>query len=290
MNQAHDTWMASKHGPILSDINSCTACHAKEGAFGYIKAKVAGFASVFYHVLGLLSGESLEVEKGTKPVYCLKSGCHTINDLDNDYKVWVNHPFHVNKGFKCESCHDRIAHGWDEDIQSVPSMQDTCFNCHDDKTASHDNCGLCHVYQEGMLKGSGGFGIPENPSPHGEGLSCRDCHTHACATDHETCYSCHDSDIVDEIATQQTEVSKKLEKIKKTLNQLDRILKQYENYGLLTQEDYTLFQMVKKNYEFIEKDLSRGVHNYYYTKEMLSFCDERADAIIAGIRTKLTSK
>ena len=290
MNQAHDTWMSSKHGPILGDIDSCMACHAEEGMLGYIKAKLEGVRSVYYHITGQITGRYLEVARGTKPVYCTKSGCHSLGNLDSGLKINVNHKFHAQKGFNCVSCHDRIAHGWDEGLRSTPNMQDTCFNCHNNETASHDDCGMCHIYQENMLKGIEGVGVARMPSPHSDDLSCRDCHTHACSPDLKNCTNCHDDNIVDDMTSLQVEVSMSVERLRGTLRQLERIVKLYkseENPGseTLFKRELGLYADARKNYEFILKDLSRGFHNFEYVMRLLDVSTEKANKAIALFST-----
>ncbi|MBN2373439.1 NapC/NirT family cytochrome c [bacterium] len=292
MNQAHDTWMSSKHGPILGEIDSCIACHAEEGAMGYIKVKLAGIKSVYYHVTGQITGGYLEVVKGTKPVYCIKTGCHSMKNLDTGLKIRVNHDFHTKMGFKCVACHDRIAHGWDDDLRSSPNMQNTCFNCHDEKNVSHEDCGKCHIYQENMLKGSGGKGLEDVPSAHGEDISCKDCHKKACFPDLNTCSSCHDNDLINEVNRRQAEVAIELENLKYTLKQLDRIFRYYEQEEnqdkTFFEEKYKLFELAKANYEFISKDLSRGVHNFDYVWKMLDLSKQKADSIISSYKNTFT--
>jgi len=290
MNQAHDTWMSSKHGPILGEIDSCMACHAEEGALGYIKAKLSGIRSVYYHITGQITGRYLEVLKGTKPVYCTKSGCHSLNNLDLELKINVNHEFHARMGFNCISCHDRIAHGWDEGLRSTPNMQETCFNCHNNKIASHNDCGMCHVYQMNMLKGVGGAGVENLTSPHNEDLSCRDCHTHACAPDLKNCSDCHKGNIVDEMAAHQAEVSMALEKLRSTLQQLERIVERHQSGDLpecdnLLEGEVKLYNEARENYEFILKDLSRGFHNFEYVRDLLAVSFERANSAISRFAT-----
>ncbi len=291
MNQAHDTWISSRHGPILGEIDSCMACHAEEGALGYIKAKLAGVKSVYYHITGQITGRYLEVARGTKPVYCTKSGCHSLDDLDSGLKINVNHKSHAQKGFNCVSCHDRIAHGWDEGLRSTPNMQEICFNCHDNKTASHDDCGMCHIYQESMLKGIERAGVKSMPSPHSDDLSCMDCHTHACSPDLKNCTNCHDSNIIDEMASLQSEVSMAVERLRGTLVQLERIVKHYNKSKEITgsealiEKELGLYMDAKKNYEFILRDLSRGFHNFKYVWNILEVSTEKANRAITLFST-----
>ena len=282
MNQAHDTWMSSKHGPILGEIDSCMACHAEEGVIGYIKAKLSGIRSVYYHITGQITGRYLEVVKGTKPVYCTKSGCHALNDLDSGLKINVNHEFHARMGFNCISCHDRIAHGWDEGLRSTPNMQDACFNCHNNHIASHDHCGMCHVYQEKMLEGAGGVGVECIPSPHKEDFACKDCHTHACAPDLHNCTDCHEDSIIGEMTSRQAEVSMTLEGLRSTLQQLERIIERCQSRNFpecenLLDDEIRLYNEAKENYELILKDLSRGFHNFQYVRELLEVSTQKAD-------------
>lgn len=286
MNQAHDTWMASKHGPILSEIDSCMACHAEEGAWGYIKAKVGGLASVYYHISGQITDYYQEVAKGKNPVYCTKSECHDVNDLGVDLKIRVDHKFHEEKGFACASCHDRIAHGWDEGLRDSPNMQHSCFNCHDGKTAPQDDCGMCHIYQDKMLKG---IGMDDIFSCHGDDLLCTDCHIKACTPDVETCSSCHDEDIFDQAEQLQTKISVALEELKATFSQLDRIFAHYSsnksmNNKTFYKKNHRFYVEAMKNYQFIKKDSSRGVHNPDYVWKLVQISKEKAELIILSLK------
>jgi len=282
MNQAYDTWISSKHGPILGEIDNCMACHAEEGVWGYIKAKLSGIRSVYYHITGQISGHYLEVLKGSKPVYCTKSGCHMVENLDEELSINVNHRQHAQMGFDCVSCHDRIAHGWDDELRSSPRMQDTCFQCHDNSTASHEDCGMCHIYQERMLNGIGGKGVEPFSSPHGGVLVCKDCHTHACAPDLRTCTSCHEDAVIGGMHDQQAEVSIALEKLRCILRQLERIVDRFESVGVQGLEGESgLYDDARENYEFIVRDLSRGFHNFNYVKKMLEVSIEKADEAVS---------
>ena len=282
MNQAHDTWISSKHGPILGEIDSCMACHAEEGAWGYIKAKLSGIRSVYYHITGQITGHYLEVLKGTKPVYCTKSGCHMIEGLDEELSINVNHKQHEEMGFNCVTCHDRIAHGWDDELRSSPHMQDTCFYCHDNSNASHDDCGMCHIYQERMLRGIEGREVEPLPSPHGEMLECKDCHTRACAPDLQTCTSCHEDMVIEEMHDRQAEVSRALEHLRSNSRQVERIIKSFEIAGVPGLEaESALYEDARENYEFIVRDLSRGFHNFDYVRMMLDISIDKSNEAIS---------
>jgi cytochrome c nitrite reductase small subunit len=298
MDRAHDTWVSSKHGPILGEIDSCIVCHAEEGAWGYIKAKLSGIRSVYYHITGQIAGRYFEIAKGSKPVYCLKTGCHTMKNLDKGLKISVNHDLHSQKGFKCVSCHDRIAHGLDENLRSSPGMQETCFICHDHNTsATHDDCGKCHIYQKDMLNGIGGAGIENIPSPHGEDFSCKECHTQSCAPDLLACSSCHDQSLLGTINERQEKVSVRLEELRASLKQLERILKGYNESAtglknrikeiILYRKVKIPYELAKSNYEFVSNDLSRGVHNFEYTWKMLTISNEEVNKAIILFKTTI---
>jgi hypothetical protein len=137
-----------------------------------------------------------------------------------------------------------------------------------------------------MLNGIEGVGVISMPSPHSDDLSCRDCHTHACSPDLKNCTNCHDSDIIDEMASLQAEVSMEIERLRGTLRQLERIVKHYklkENPGseILLDNELGLYIEAKKNYEFILRDLSRGFHNFEYVWNILEVSTEKANRAIA---------
>lgn len=210
-----------------------------------------------------------------------------MDNLDSGLKINVNHKNHAHLGFNCVSCHDRIAHGWDEGLRSTPNMQSTCFNCHDNKMASHDDCGMCHVYQENMLKGIKGVGVEKTPSPHSEDLLCGDCHAHACSPDLKNCTNCHESDIIEDMTSLQADISMAIERLRGSIRQLERIVNRYKSketasIETLIENELKLYNEVKENYEFISKDLSRGFHNFEYVWNMLEASTEKAKRAISS--------
>lgn len=288
MGSAHDTWMASKHGPLLSDIDNCYVCHAKEGFFGYVASKFAGVKSLYFHITNKYD----EIGGRKKPVFCIKSGCHTLESIDKNLKINVNHIFHLDRGNKCVDCHNRIAHGWDPDSRNTPSMDKFCFKCHDNTTAPKDQCDLCHVFQDKMLRGKGAMGIEDYPSAHAEELVCQDCHSDACSPTMTPCQNCHEQEIITSYKLRQFEICKDLENLNGYLKQLERIFSM-PKYKLDTyNKEKELYEFAKHNYNFILNDKTKGFHNFTYCEDTLFFCLKNMEEVMnkfvgaqtAGIR------
>ncbi|MGA1869422.1 MAG: NapC/NirT family cytochrome c [bacterium] len=278
MGSAHDTWMASKHGPLLGDIDSCYVCHAEEGLIGYIKSKLEGVTSLYFH----LTGNFDDIGGRQKPVYCIKSGCHTMEDIEKDLTINVNHVFHLENGNKCVDCHDRIAHGWDPSIRNSPDMKKFCFKCHNNIIAPKDNCGMCHIYQENMLKGITAQGIENHPSIHGDELTCKNCHAMACNPSLNSCQECHGEEIIESLKKRQFEVSVSLEQLNNSLRQLKRIFESPRYQGDEYKKERECYEMAQYNYNFILKDKSRGFHNFIYCTTILDAAIASMDAIMIG--------
>ncbi|MGA1823673.1 MAG: NapC/NirT family cytochrome c [bacterium] len=285
MGNAHDTWMASKHGPLLGDIDNCYVCHAKEGFFGYIASKLEGVTSLYFH----LTGKFDDIGGREKPVYCIKSGCHTTEDIEKDLTINVNHLFHLENGNKCVDCHDRIAHGWDPSIRNSPDMKEFCFKCHNNTIAPKDNCAMCHIYQENMLKGINAKGIKDSPSTHREELTCKSCHAEACTPTLTSCTDCHEEDIIKSVKTRQFKISESLEDLNGYLRQLERIFDTPPYKNEKHRKERELYEIATYNYNFILWDKSYGFHNFKYCEAILEASISNMNAIMFGFLKNLQS-
>jgi len=269
MKSSHDTWKDSFHGPIKGSIEGCLGCHIAPGFGNKIKAKLGGLVFLWEHMIGSFDADI----KAELPVYCVRSGCHTNSwDMDRGSRVRVNHALHISKGYGCVVCHDRIAHGSDPEGKNLPGMKDFCFPCHNDEIASRTNCQFCHIYQEAILNGNGGGGIPEGEiSEHKVvNLNCINCHTEGCNPKPvEVCINCHSESYKTKYETEKRWVEESLKLLKEGIPNLEKGIKEAENMGQNITQLNGIYNLVKGVYTFIIADASKGFHNAPYTRFLL---------------------
>lgn len=269
MKPAHETWGRSSHGPVNGGDDDCLGCHAAPGFGSKIKAKLGGLVFLWNHILENYDDDI----KAEMPVYCVRSGCHTKPwEMDRGSKIRVNHALHISKGYACVACHDRIAHGPDPAVQNLPGMKDFCFPCHNDEIASRSDCQYCHIYQDALLRGKGGEGIPEGyPSVHQTlQLKCVDCHTEGCvAQPVQTCLECHPESYISKQEAEMAWFSLSMERLEDGIPRLAEAIKKAEDVGQDISQISGIYNLVKDVYTFLKADGSRGAHNVAYARSLL---------------------
>jgi len=194
MNIYYDTWEICNHG----SRGSCMHCHAQPGFLNFLKAKVNGFFSLVFHVIGF---DQIEA---TLPVVCLREGCHILERIDmGEYRrdavktVKMDHVRHVEltgrigTRYECIPCHKNIAHARNREF--MPDMKDTCFICHSDSDIRYQNCSICHP-RHPRIEGQ----VDEIYEIHeGEGVECENCHVDAHKANKISCMNCHDESYAD---------------------------------------------------------------------------------------------
>ncbi len=269
MKPAHDTWKNSYHGLIGGGNNDCLGCHVAPGFGSKIKAKLGGMVFLWDHVTGNFEPDI----KAELPVFCVRSGCHTDPwKMDRGSKVRVNHALHVSKGYGCVVCHDRIAHSSNPGGKNLPGMKDFCFPCHNDEIASRNNCQFCHIYQDAMLNGNGGEGIPQGDvSSHRlVNLSCIDCHTEGCdPRPVRICLDCHSESYITEYEDKKKWVLQSLKLLEDGIPRLEEAISKSEEMGQDISQLNSIFNLVKEVYTFFKADGSAGSHNIVYSRPLL---------------------
>jgi len=269
MKPAHETWGKSFHSSITGTKEDCLACHTAPGFGGKIKAKLGGFVFFWNHIL-----ENYDEDiKAEKPVYCVRSGCHTEPwKMDKGSSIRVNHALHISKGYACVICHDRIAHGFDPKGLNLPTMKDFCFPCHNDEIASRSQCQYCHIYQDAMLQGNAGEGIPsgDNSVHQTTLLSCVDCHTNGCVPKPaQTCLECHSDSIVSQQEEERAWVLRSMRVLEESIPRLAQGIEKVEDMGQDISQINGIYTLVKDVYTFLKADGSRGAHNTVYARYLL---------------------
>jgi len=269
MKPAHETWERSFHGSLTGSKEDCLACHTAPGFGGKIKAKLGGLVFLWNHVTDSYDGDI----KAEKPVYCVRQGCHTDPwTMDRGSSIRVNHALHISKGYACVVCHDRIAHGLDPEGKNLPTMKDFCFPCHNDEIASRSQCEYCHIYQEAMLRGNIGGGIPAGEaSPHQRArLACVDCHTDGCVPRPvETCLDCHDAPYLSREEQERTTITRTLKMLEDRLPALAEGIRRAEDMGQDISQINGIYTLARDVHLFVKADGSRGAHNPVYSRMLL---------------------
>jgi predicted CXXCH cytochrome family protein len=176
----------------------------------------------------------------------------------------------------CAACHDPHGSGHLADLR-VPAEQDICGSCHTDEDAGYP--AAPHAPQAQLLAGTGGYeyGAPDLPSsPHAslvlqggiDHRGCVHCHydeafarrSHSFRPDPVSCEACHPgANGVD------FDWSRRRAEITNLLTTLRQALRGASPADSLTEA----FRRAEYNYLFVERDGSRGSHNYRYARALL---------------------
>jgi hypothetical protein len=151
-------------------------------------------------------------------------------------------------------------------------MKDFCFPCHNDEIASRSRCQYCHIYQDAMLQGNAGEGIPvgENSIHQISFLSCVDCHTDGCVPKPvQTCLECHSDAIVSKQEEEKTWVLNSLKLLEENIPKLAEGIKKAEDMGQDISQINGIYNLVQGVYTFLKADASKGAHNPVYTRYLL---------------------
>jgi len=264
---AYDSWQKAQHKPEYTK-NSCNVCHVQEGLVGPIKASVYGLESAYIYFFGLDEDDV----KASKPVYCSRKGCHEQMEKSMIGKnIRVNHGLHMDMGYSCVICHDRVAHEEYAMAKNLSMMQDFCFPCHNDEVAPRNDCEICHIYQIQMLSGTETPGkFPKIVSPHyQEDGACQVCHISFDDSAAKTCLECHEENISREFQQFKVSYNQSMNEIKKQIEEAQSLFSQIKGVGSSWEQVVSLFEMVQKNYTYIDRDAGQGGHNQKLTRLMI---------------------
>ncbi len=218
--------------------------------------------------------------------------CHTVGYGDVNEEGWIRHnggfdekPVAALQGVQCENCHGPLADHSGTVLENHAELAtgdfvlESCANCHRDENLDPQFPETLHAPQANLLNGEDGFewGLIVNSTPHAaqvEERGCVTCHYpassllggHTFAADPVSCQSCHDEasgEDFDFVDSQMDTIEDLLAELRDELARATDEDKLYANYW------YALY-----NATLIEKDGSRGAHNYLYTRALLELSIE----------------
>jgi thiosulfate/3-mercaptopyruvate sulfurtransferase len=124
-------------------ITVCVTCHTSRGGHAY---------------LGVAAGTDPDVHLTSNGYDCMN--CHSGAELHGDGEP-VDQRYAYTKLPKCENCHTGV-----ETTNSYHSMHYDDFNCHVCHSQDYNNCGSCHIHDEGArIPAYLGYKIAVNPIP-----------------------------------------------------------------------------------------------------------------------------
>ncbi len=237
--------------------------------------------------------------RGSKTsIYSDCARCHTANghvEVHVKGATSTSAPYANPSPVTCIACHD--PHANNNPAQLRKAVDATCTDCHSIRPSSHS--GLHNSHQGPMLKGEGGMELPgytyRNSAHSAIDTRCVQCHmatpdaqyqdklgghTFKVLFDNDTpddhsddvinqtgCVECHASGV--ELQTMQDTQAE----IKTLLNELKSYLRLRTDGNPLYQMDTTLTTTeadIHYNWYFVNNDNSFGVHNFLYSKDLLT--------------------
>ncbi len=277
IQSAYDSWLKAKHKPEYTN-NSCNVCHVEPGLLGSIKASFYGLENTYTFFFGVDEDDI----KASKPVYCTQKGCHEQMEKSMVVKkIRVNHAMHMEMGYSCIICHDRVAHEDYAMVKDISMMETFCFPCHNDEIAPRNDCDICHVYQDQILKGINVLAdSPMITSPHYQDeMSCQDCHVTFTDPAENNCLNCHQEEILQQYKNKKPIFTKQLKSIKQQIDESRDLFSKTKGSGLRWDKYIFLFEEVQKNYNLLIQDSSMGAHNQKLTEKMITQSEKNIQTV-----------
>jgi len=186
------------------------------------------------------------------------------------YDLPFPHRKHIARILNCDVCH---ASG--EEHGKILKTRVECLRCHH-QTAS--NCTKCHDTQVRFIQGEALGEKEAHPDVMAEGVKCVECHAtisrrHSLAEVKKTCVQCHESKYGIMTDEWQQEISTKVKKLKLSLDTL-RFQKKMAPDPEKRKVD-ALIKRVEDILKVVDEDKSKGVHNFIYTKKLLSEAEKK---------------
>ena len=186
------------------------------------------------------------------------------------YDLPFPHQKHIARILNCDVCH---ASG--EEHGKIRKTRVECLRCHH-QTAS--NCTKCHETQIKFIQGEALEEKESLPDVMAEGVKCVECHAaisqrHSLTEVKRTCVQCHETRYGEMTDGWQKEVSDQMKRLKHSLEAL-RVQKK----GVRDPEKQKIEALtgkVEEALKAIDKDKSKGVHNFIYAKKLMSEAEKR---------------
>lgn len=201
MEPYYESWKASVHGDV-----ACVQCHYPPGTTAEIlKLKFQALSQVAKFVTKTYSSKPYaEVQDQS----CLRSGCHSREDLDKPVRLEIGgqflHSIHfssaaVGQQLACVSCHTQLTSD-----RHIETDKNACALCHfkgrseGAKLEPVGTCRGCHDVPKTKFK-LGGMVYDHEDYVGKHNVSCRNCHLDVVsgtgAAPRETCARCHNETV-----------------------------------------------------------------------------------------------
>ena len=186
------------------------------------------------------------------------------------YDLPFPHQKHITRILNCDVCH---ASG--EEHGKIRKTRVECLRCHHQ---SASNCTKCHETQIKFIQGEA-LGEKESlPDVMAEGVKCMECHTsisqrHSLVEVKKTCVQCHEPRYDEMTDGWQKEVSDQMKRLKHSLEAFRVEKKRVSDPE--KQKIEALTGKVEEALKAIDKDKSKGVHNFIYAKKLMSEAEKR---------------
>jgi hypothetical protein len=186
------------------------------------------------------------------------------------YDLPFPHQKHIARILNCDVCH---ASG--EEHGKIRKTRVECLRCHH-QTAS--NCAKCHETQVKFIQGEALEEKESLPDVMAEGVKCVECHTaisqrHSLAEVKRACVQCHETRYGEITDGWQREVSDQMKKLKHSLQAL-RVQEKRVSVPE-RQKIEALAGKVEEALKAIDRDKSKGVHNFIYARKLMSEAGKR---------------
>ncbi len=252
---------------------------------------------------GHANATNLLIEHG--PTYPARAECIKCHSTSAGFdiaegKTWNPDTMLVNDGVSCAACHD--SHGSEFQASLKMEPQALCVSCHsvgrgNPAPVKIGTTRAPHSPQADVLAGTGALGVPDTKGAH-TGVGCIDCHMSEgnhmmkvikpeLATDKrkDSCTACHQGSSSESrgvyLEMWQETITKRLDAITADVAVVDAALK--ANPDALTEGLKTQYTNARANYWMIQKDNSKGAHNFEYAIKILS----KVQADMASVKANL---
>jgi hypothetical protein len=229
-----------KHGETTLSINDCRTCHHPDKSINCTTC----------HEWGPTQATAYE----------------TVDFLHSHHSI--------EQGMDCLLCHE-LREG-----TFVISKKMDCFSCYHPMETSR--CEDCHKVQSQMFSGEGALDYVATPDIMYSSLGCAECHGEpeqgkSRETARAACESCHDESYAEMMDQWQEGVSAQINSIKRKIENLKQVLDRSEGSKDAQQLLRSALEYSEARLNLVEKDGSKGGHNYALISEMLEDAASRLE-------------
>jgi hypothetical protein len=222
-----------------------------------------------------------------KTIEVSHSECSKCHKGFEDAKIMIYglpfpHRKHIARILDCNACH---ATG--EEHGRIHRTRVECLGCHH-QTGS--NCTRCHETQIKFIQGEALGEKETSPDVMADGVKCVECHTtisqrHSLTEVKKTCVQCHETRYGEMTDGWQKEISDHMGKVKGSLEALRALKKGVPDPE--KQKVESLTKEIEGALKAIDRDKSKGVHNFIYAKKLMSEAEKRVLATKMSISKKV---